>query len=213
MSARDAIFAAITRAIGQPADGASIRAEADALLAEPERVRPLLPEGDALSLFEAAVTRLPPGASSERVARVEDVPAAVARRLAALELEPALKIQPLPVLEALDWAGAGLRPRAEVDDLVSLSMAERAIAETASLVLRSGPRMAILDAFLPLHHIVAVRAQDVVLHLEDAVRDADLARSRNLVVVTGPSGTTDIEGSLVIGVHGPATLHILLVED
>ncbi len=29
--------------------------------------------------------------------------------------------------------------------------------------------MAVLDAFLPLHHMVALRAADVVAHLEDAV--------------------------------------------
>ncbi|KQQ90332.1 LUD domain-containing protein [Aureimonas sp. Leaf324] len=212
MSAREAIFSAIGRALGQPADPAAIRAEADALLAEPERVRPRLPEGDLVTLFEAAVKRLPPGASSERLGSLGEVPAACARRLAALGLAPALKIQPRPDLEGLDWPAAGLAASAEVDDRVSVSMAERGIAETASLVLRSGPEMAILDAFLPLHHIAVLRVRDIVAYLEDAVAGADLARSRNLVVVTGPSGTTDIEGSLVIGVHGPATLHILLVE-
>ncbi|RIX97945.1 hypothetical protein D3218_17835 [Aureimonas flava] len=213
MSAREAIFAAIGRALGSAKDPADVRAEADALLAEPERVRPRLPAGDALTLFEAAVKRLPPGASCERLAGWNELPAACARHLAALALPPALKLQPLPELEVLDWAGAGLAPGVEVDDRASLSVAERGVAETASLVLRSGPRMAILDAFLPLHHMVALRARDVVAHLEDAVADADLARSRNLVIVTGPSGTTDIEGSLVIGVHGPATLHVFLIAE
>lgn len=213
MSARETIFSAIGRALGRSADPAAIRAEADALLAEPERVRPRLPAGDPVSLFETAVTRLPPGASSERLPSFADLPAACARRLAALDLPPALKLQPRPEIEALDWAGAGLALQAAVDDRVSLSVAERGIAETASLVLRSGADMAILDAFLPLHHMVALRARDIVPHLEDAVADADLARSRNLVIVTGPSGTTDIEGSLVIGVHGPATLHVFLIEE
>lgn len=212
MSARETIFSAIGRALGKPADPAAVRAEADALLAEPERVRPRLPEGDPVALFEAAVKRLPPGASSERLGCLGDVPAACARRLDALGLAPALKIQPLPDLERLDWPASGLAPSLEVDDRVSVSMAERGIAETASLVLRSGPEMAILDAFLPLHDIAVLRVRDIVAYLEDAVAGADLARSRNLVVVTGPSGTTDIEGSLVIGVHGPATLHILLIE-
>ncbi|WP_279482863.1 LUD domain-containing protein [Aureimonas sp. SK2] len=213
MSARETIFSAIGRALGRPGDPTAIRVEADALLAELERVRPRLAEGDPVSLFEAAVTRLPPGASSERLASLADLPAACARRLASLGLAPALKIQPRPELEALDWTAAGLALQAAVDDRVALSMAERGIAETASLVLRSSSDMAILDAFLPLHHLVALRTRDVVPHLEDAVADADLARSRNLVIATGPSGTTDIEGSLVIGVHGPATLHVFLIEE
>lgn len=212
MSARDRIFAAIEAAIGRAAAPDAIRAEADALLAEPERVRPRLPEGDVAALFEEAVKRLPPGASCERVASFDGLPGAVRRLLDARGLAPALKIQPVPAFETLGWTTAGLRLQAEVDDQVSLSLAEAAVAETGSLVLRSGPQMAVLDAFLPLHHIVAVRIADIVPHLEDAVGRSDLARSRNLVIVTGPSGTTDIEGSLVIGVHGPATLHIVLVE-
>ncbi len=35
MSARETIFSAIGRALGKPADAAAIRAQADALLAEP----------------------------------------------------------------------------------------------------------------------------------------------------------------------------------
>ena len=33
------------------------------------------------------------------------------------------------------------------------------------------------------------------------------------VLVTGASGTTDIEGSLVLGAHGPRYLHVVIVED
>jgi len=211
--ARERIFAAIRHAIGPSRAPERIRAEADALLLEPERVRPRLPEGDLPSLFEAAVTRLPPGASSQRVAGWAALPATVAAHLAARGLDPALKLQPVPALLSLPFAEAGLTAREEVDDRIALSLAECGVAETASLVIRSGPDMAILDAFLPLHHLVALRLRDIVPHLEEAVARFDLARSRNLVIVTGPSGTTDIEGSLVIGVHGPATLHIFLIED
>ncbi|WP_062222827.1 LutC/YkgG family protein [Aureimonas sp. D3] len=211
--ARERIFAAIRHAIGPARAPDRIRAEADALLLEPERVRPRLAHGDLTTLFEAAVTRLPPGASSERVANWAALPAAVAAHFATRGREPALKLQPTPALLALPFAEAGVALREEVDDQIALSLAECAVAETASLLIRSGPDMAILDAFLPLHHLVAVRTADIVPHLEEAVARFDLSRSRNLVVVTGPSGTTDIEGSLVIGVHGPATLHIFLIED
>ena len=36
---------------------------------------------------------------------------------------------------------------------------------------------------------------------------------RNVNIITGASGTTDIEGSYVRGAHGPGFLHVVLVED
>ena len=36
---------------------------------------------------------------------------------------------------------------------------------------------------------------------------------RNLMLVTGPSRSADIEQTLELGAHGPRRLHILLVED
>ena len=38
-----------------------------------------------------------------------------------------------------------------------------------------------------------------------------MAQPRNAILITGPSGTTDIEGSYVRGAHGPGFLHVLLV--
>lgn len=213
MSARDDIFERIAKALGPARTPGEIAAEASALLADPEAVRPPVPRGDLATRFMDAVTRLPPGASVERIDDMAALPAAVAGRLAAVGLEPALKVQPIPELQALDFGAAGITLQDTVNDRISLSLAEAAIAETASLVIRSGPHMPVLDAFLPLHHLVAVRRRDILPYLDSFLEKADLARSRNVVIVTGPSGTTDIEGSLVIGVHGPATLHIFVVDE
>ncbi len=213
MSARQDIFERIARASGPARPPEEIAAEALALLADPQAVRPPTPHGDVGTRFMDAVARLPPGASVERIDAMSALPAAVARRLAAMGLEPALKIQPTEEFQALDFNAVGVGLRDAVDDRTALSLAEAAIAETASLVIRSGPHMPILDAFLPLHHLVAVRRRDILPYLDSFLDRADLARSRNVVIVTGPSGTTDIEGSLVIGVHGPATLHIFVVDE
>jgi L-lactate dehydrogenase complex protein LldG len=208
-------MAAVRRALGPLAASPSDRIESDAraLLDAPERVRPRLPEGSPLDLFLAAVRRLPPGASAEIVPDAASVPGAVARHLAALGLPPAAKIQPAPMLAALDWRGAGVEPATDADDAVAVTLAERGVAETGSLLARSGPRSAVLDWILPLHHVAVLRAADVVPHLEDAFGSEALREARNLVLVTGPSGTTDIEGSLVIGVHGPRTVHVVVVRD
>jgi L-lactate dehydrogenase complex protein LldG len=34
-----------------------------------------------------------------------------------------------------------------------------------------------------------------------------------VVLITGPSKTADIEGILITGVHGPKSVHILLIDD
>jgi L-lactate dehydrogenase complex protein LldG len=55
----------------------------------------------------------------------------------------------------------------------------------------------------------------MLAHLEDyaALLDSDGRPPRNAILITGPSGTTDIEGSYVRGAHGPGFIHVILVED
>ena len=69
-----------------------------------------------------------------------------------------------------------------------------------------------LSLLLALHHLVALRAADVLPHLEDYAAVAGPA-PRNLNLITGASGTTDIEGSLVLGAHGPRFLHVVIVGE
>ncbi|MCB5944218.1 LUD domain-containing protein [Acidocella sp. KAb 2-4] len=87
-----------------------------------------------------------------------------------------------------------------------------AVAETGSLVFRSGPDMPVLFALLPCHHLVVLEAASIVPWLEDAAAlEAQRPATSNLKFVNGPSSATDIEGTLVRGAHGPGFLHIILV--
>jgi len=65
---------------------------------------------------------------------------------------------------------------------------------------------------LPLHHIAVLHARDILPHLKD-LAPAPAALPRNLNLVTGASGTTDIEGSYVRGAHGPRHPHIVLIKE
>ncbi len=214
---REKILQKVTEALGRPSrDGSSIAAEASALIGEPAPARPELPSADIVESFLERITGPKVTATAERIAHLDSLPEAVARYLDANKLQASIAVQPKSDLATCDWAGAGIALGNTVDEGVAVGLAGWGIAETGSVVFHSGADTPILHSFLPAVHIVAVRAAQIVPHLEDyaaaARADGDPA-PRNACLITGASGTTDIEGSLVKGAHGPRELHIIIIDD
>ena len=147
------------------------------------------------------------------------VPAALATYLAAHNLPPQGVMAPHPELQAIPWSERPMlrlrEGRAEASDLVSVQHAFAAIAETGTLMLPSAPERPTTLNLLPDTAVVVLRSSRVVGAYEEAW---DLLRlngaiPRNVMLVTGPSRSADIEQTLELGAHGPRRLHVLLIED
>jgi L-lactate dehydrogenase complex protein LldF len=88
------------------------------------------------------------------------------------------------------------------------------IAEVGAFVLDGGEgqgRRAL--SLVPDLHICVVREDQVVGLVPEAVRqlEGSVRAGRPLTFVAGPSATSDIELDRVEGVHGPRTLHVVVV--
>ena len=102
--------------------------------------------------------------------------------------------------------------RADPGDAVGVSRAVCGVAETGTVVLRSGSGKPTTAAFLPPVHVVVLAAADIVGGYEDAwarLREQG-ALPRTVNWITGPSRSADIEQTLNLGAHGPVRFLIAL---
>ncbi len=118
---------------------------------------------------------------------------------------------PAGLVEALQRLG--LRFTSSHQAQAGLTGVLRAIAETGSLLLPSGPGRPLGASLWPPIHLAVVRASQIVPRLEDALTDPRLTQGPAAVLVTGPSRTADIEMTLTLGVHGPERLVVFLLQD
>jgi L-lactate dehydrogenase complex protein LldG len=111
-------------------------------------------------------------------------------------------------------ADEGLDPRALDRIDAALTGCAVAIAQTGTIVLDGGERCGRRALTLvPDHHICVVEQDQIVdLVPEGLARVAAVVRDRRapITLVSGPSATSDIELSRVVGVHGPRHLHVVL---
>jgi L-lactate dehydrogenase complex protein LldG len=154
----------------------------------------------------------------DHLASLNDIPEAVSRYLALQNLPPALVVSPHPALERLPF---GTKPMLDIrfgvsgpTDAVSLQHAFAGIAETGTLMLPSGPTRPTSNNLLPDNALVVLMANQIMASYEDAfdwLRETG-GMPRNVMLVTGPSRSADIEQTLELGAHGPRRLHIMIVD-
>jgi L-lactate dehydrogenase complex protein LldG len=100
--------------------------------------------------------------------------------------------------------------RKRVDDYTfGITRAAGAIAETGTIILNDATTSRRLGALAPWVHIAVVERATIFSDLPEAV--AGLGTDNNVIWVTGPSKTADVEGILIEGVHGPGIQIALVV--
>lgn len=219
-ASRVKIFNAINAAAPTVAmDKNTIQREALDILQESEFARPDLLAEDAT---EALVLRIEAGlvigTTCEKITTLEALPTAVDQFLGKYSLPQELKVQDVDRLKNLHWGSIATEIDIQKDNAVGLCWAEYGVAETGSFVVHSSPEMPILLNFLPLYLIAVIPKSKILHYMDDyALIANDIAKKgetpRNMCLISGVSGTTDIEGVLVQGAHGPEISHIIIVED
>jgi L-lactate dehydrogenase complex protein LldG len=222
-AAREQMLAAIRGALGRDRLPASTTDVLERRLKQPranvvpERGRPAATE--RLSVFIAEAERV--NATTERLATLADVPAAVIAYLRAGNLPAAVRAGTDALMAEIPWSREPMLQvntgRAVGEDAASVTSAFAGIAETGTLMLLSDRESPTTLNFLPEAHLVVLPTDRIVGSYEDAWQRlrgklGHGAMPRVVNWITGPSRTADIEQTLLLGAHGPKRLHILLVD-
>lgn len=221
-SSRDIVLGSVRRALGVNSQEAPRRQEVENRLAtHPRGVTPAraqLPPAERLDLFVKMARAA--AASLDQVASTDDVPGAIAAYLRARNLPASILRGADARLAALPWQR---EPNLDVwigpsdgRQLVGLSHAYAGIAETGTVVMLSGPDNPSTLNLLPDHHLIVVNAAEVAADYEavwERLRGlygpGELPRTVNWI--TGPSRSADIEQTILLGAHGPRSLHLIVV--
>lgn len=209
-SGRDEVLARIRAAIGRRPTEEEARALEQRMQNPPVGPRPGVGGERAAQFIAKAEANL---FTVERIASLEMLAPAVQRRLPQTSKRPDISVA--PALAHLGWPGdwrISNGPGRMVEPL-SVTLAIAGIAETGSVVLRSDRDNPTTLNFLPDIHVIALRIADIVDYPEDVwacMRDGD-GWPRTVNIISGPSRTADVGGTIVRPAHGPKEVCLVLV--
>ena len=230
-ASRNDILGDIRRSLGRSGPVDSGRAaELRERMAQPQRnlipARADLPQPEMVDLFQTMAEGV--FATVDRVTDMAAVPGALTDYLKRENLPAQVVMAPDESLDSAPWQDQPLlevrRGVPEETDMVSVTAAPAAVAETGTLAMFSGTGHPSTLNFLPETHVVVLPASRVAKTYEDVwdlvrqrVADGenglDGLPPRTVNFITGPSRSGDIEQTLLLGAHGPRRLHIILVDD
>lgn len=110
--------------------------------------------------------------------------------------------------------------QAIIDSFVGVTSADYCVADTATLVLRTGPGHPRSVSLVPSIHIAVIAANQILadfgelyatLRWQHSEKIPDL--STCMTFISGPSKTADIEATLVHGAHGPKAVWLYIIDQ
>ena len=213
--ARERILARIRAQQGKPAVASSDERSAvqSYVRSRPQHPRPRT-DWELLSRFRERALGL--SSTVDEVDTLAAAPAAVARYLKSNSLP--LTAACWSEFSALDWRSVGIEVEARAardSDLVGITGAFCAIAETGTLMTVSSPATPATVSLLPETHIAIVPGSRIVRGMEEAwqlIRDDLKQPPRAVSFISGPSRTADIEQTVTLGAHGPYRVHIIITD-
>lgn len=96
---------------------------------------------------------------------------------------------------------------------VSIVHPSFAVSDIGSLVFLYDETGTSLPHFLCDNTFVIISKNQIVANQFELFEKIDIEKSKNMVFITGPSRTADIEKVLVLGAHGPRKLIVLLNSE
>lgn len=91
-----------------------------------------------------------------------------------------------------------------------ITSADFAIAESGMIVLKDSTTSDRLASIAPWVHVAVLNASDIVMTLPEGF--SKMVDCPYAIAISGPSKTTDVEGVLVEGVHGPGVQACLVLD-
>lgn len=102
------------------------------------------------------------------------------------------------------------------DQEVGITSCEVLIARTGSIMVSSRQAGGRRSFVYPPVHIVVAYSNQLVPDIKDALKGIQKKYTPKMpsliTVITGPSRTSDIEKTLVMGAHGPKELYVFLID-
>ena len=88
-----------------------------------------------------------------------------------------------------------------------------AVADVSTLAVLYDDTASSLPHFLPDCIFTVIRPEQLVATLFELFAKLPAEKAKNMVLITGPSRTADVEKILVLGAHGPRRLIVFMLEE